>query len=452
MNTITTSKRKPKVKPELSIFDDELNVRFNPDEFLPDLPKDAKETNKIEPGVMKADSLPPSLVPYVGSHPLLSLNPTGEEIDYKQTTNRLQTDYKQTTNASINGSQTDHKQATAKSKQTTQQTTQQITTRLQTDHKRATNCDISALVGHERHLLLFIFNECRVTGERVTDPLTLFKIKEALKTGSGSTAKTIIARLIRKGFILRGKAKTGRGGWMTFRLEQEIFQRLLIETDYKRTTNRSQTDDKQTTKQTTQRATEPSSSSSKDIDLSKLTTTGDKEVVTDLPSGWAAIDHSPLSTIRFGQQQLVQLARIGTLTADQVQESINAFAFDLEVNEKVREISGHALNYFMGILRKGPYAPPSNYESPEVRQMRLYLEAKEREQKIRIDLESRLESVAFDEWTIGLTVEERIRLVPATDFAKPGSQGHNVQLKQYFRENIWPERKEQVLLIVTKDK
>jgi len=99
----------------------------------------------------------------------------------------------------------------------------------------------------------------------------------------------------------------------------------------------------------------------------------------------------------------------------------------------------------MGILRKGPYAPSANFEPPEIRQMRLYLEAKEREQKIREDLESRLETVEFDEWTAALTFEERTRLVPVTDFAKPGSQGHNAQLKEYFRENVWPERRERVL-------
>jgi hypothetical protein len=77
--------------------------------------------------------------------------------------------------------------------------------------------------------------------------------------------------------------------------------------------------------------------------------------------------------------------------------------------------------------------------------MRLYLEAKEREQKARAELESRLETVEFDQWAADLTLEEKTTLVPATDFAKPGSQGHNVQLKQYFRENVWPERREKVL-------
>ena len=188
-----------------------------------------------------------------------------------------------------------------------------------------------------------------------------------------------------------------------------------------------------------------SSSSSKDLDLNKLTTTGDTEVFADLPSEWNEIDTSPLTVIHFGRHQLVQLLRLGMLTVEQVQESINGFAFDLEVNGKSKEINGAALNYFMGILRKGPYAPPANYEPPKTRQMRLYLEAKEREQKKREDFEVRLESVEFEEWITGLTAEEKVRLVPETGFAKPGSPGHNVQLKQYFREKIWPERRKNVL-------
>ncbi|NQW44881.1 MAG: hypothetical protein HQ462_05685, partial [Deltaproteobacteria bacterium] len=152
---------------------------------------------------------------------------------------------------------------------------------------------------------------------------------------------------------------------------------------------------------------------------------------------------SPLSEIRFGRPQLAQLIRIGNLTTDQVQESINAFAFDLKVNGKSKEINGHALNYFMGILRKGPYAQASNYEAPETRQMRLYLEAKEREQKVREELESRLQTVDFAEWISILTSEEISQIVPPSNFAKIGSQGHSVQLKQYFRKNvdrIYPER------------
>src|SRR5438309_1730772 len=85
--------------------------------------------------------------------------------------------------------------------------------------------------------------------------------------------------------------------------------------------------------------------------------------------------------IRFGRHQVAQIAREGKFSPDELQDSIYAFAFDLSENGKAKTITGVPLNYFMGILRRGPYAAPSNYESPEVRQKRLYLESKEKQRK-----------------------------------------------------------------------
>lgn len=130
------------------------------------------------------------------------------------------------------------------------------------------------------------------------------------------------------------------------------------------------------------------------------------------------------------------------MTPEELQESIYAFAFDLVENQKGKTITGPPLNYFMGILRKGPYAAPANYENPEDRQRRLYLEAKEQQRKRRQEMEARLETVEFEEWAGRLSLEQRTELVPPKDFSKPGSTAHNYQLREYFRENVWPELRE----------
>ena len=127
------------------------------------------------------------------------------------------------------------------------------------------------------------------------------------------------------------------------------------------------------------------------------------------------------------------------MTPEELQESIYAFAFDLTENQKSKVINGSALNYFMGILRRGPYAAPANYESPEVRQRRLYLEAKEQQHKKRQELDEREEAVEFAEWAEKLSLEQRAALVPPKDFAKPGGTAHSYQLREYFRENVWPK-------------
>jgi hypothetical protein len=154
---------------------------------------------------------------------------------------------------------------------------------------------------------------------------------------------------------------------------------------------------------------------------------------------WQSIDWSSLSEVRFGLAQVAQLSRAGLLTPEELQDSIDAFAFDLTENQKANSISGVPLNYFMGILRKGPYAAPANYESPQDRQRRLYLEAKEKQRRRGQDLEARLEAVEFEDWAEKLSVEQRAELVPPTDFAKPGSMAHRTLLRDYFRETVWPQ-------------
>ena len=94
----------------------------------------------------------------------------------------------------------------------------------------------------------------------------------------------------------------------------------------------------------------------------------------ELDARWQAIDSSPITELRFGRSQIAQIAHSGRVSPEQLQDSIYAFAYDLSENQKAKSISGAPLNYFMGILRKGPYVPPANYESPEERQQRLYLE------------------------------------------------------------------------------
>lgn len=93
---------------------------------------------------------------------------------------------------------------------------------------------------------------------------------------------------------------------------------------------------------------------------------------------WQNIDIEPLSKIGFTTIHLSQIAEQNKLQPQAVQDSIYAFAFDLQENNKAKSIKGDPINYFMGILRNGRvYTFPSNYESPQDKAMRLYTEQKE---------------------------------------------------------------------------
>ncbi len=365
---------------------------------------------------------------------------TGNKEVAKQVTNGEQTGNKEVARAGANST---HAQCVER-KRVTEQVTSTRVNREQTDYKQVTRTGFEQLRGHEAHLLQLIFAECQAIGELLTPPLTLDRIAESLESRK-ETAKTVIVRLTKKGLVKRENSATGRGGYTRFRLERSLYQELLIrETGNKRVTNREQTGNKRDTQRVTEQVTEPSSSSS-------LRSTSNKELLTtgkqssseiELNAVWQTIDCSPLTEMRFGRNQISQIAQSGRVSPEQLQESIYAFAFDLNENQKTKSISGAPLNYFMGILRKGPYTPPINYENPEDQQQRLYLEAKEQQRKRRQEIEARLETEEFEEWAERLSLEQRAGLVPPKDFAKPGSTAHTVQLREYFRENVWPELKE----------
>ena len=370
-------------------------------------------------------------------------------------TNGLQTDHKEITERITNGLQTDHKEITTlvsavdlapppNEKRITQRITSERVNGLQTDHKEITTSHLETLRGLEARLLQFIFQECRAAGDLLSPPLTLERISIYLPSHKRA-AKTVIFRLVEKGFIEREGSATGRGGFTRFRLEKSLYQSLLLrETDHKEITNGSQTDHKEASKRITQRITSPSSSSSflYSTQNSKTTTTGEPELFDNmrvqLSPDWLALDTSPLVEIGFTQTHLMQLAKHAKLSAEEVQDSIHFFAFDLKRNDKAKTLRTSPLNAFMGILRKGePYNPPENYESTADETRRKIREFKERKERNRQAEELRIFELEFLEWRRGLAPNELIRLAP--EWAQKPGQIQDNALKSHFETNVWPE-------------
>ncbi len=158
------------------------------------------------------------------------------------------------------------------------------------------------------------------------------------------------------------------------------------------------------------------------------------------------IDIEPLGEIGFSTQHLSQLTSQKKLSTDVIQESINAFAFDLKENGKAKSIKGLPLNFFMGVLGKGkPYLPPPNYESPEDRDIRLYIERKKELEKVRLEREEELLRLACGEWVESLTEEEK-QAVMSEDAKKSSVQGFKMaSLRTYFKENLWTHKRAEFL-------
>ena len=397
-------------------------------------------------------------------HPSLEVNPNltiptseiaktqgknRQQSGNKPTTNRQQTDDKPTTKWQQTGNTNIF--SSENRQQTDNRTDNKVTTnRQQTDNKPTTQIvPVAEVVGLQKATLILLDYECKKARQRITPPLTLEYLSSQLKTTTGSV-KTTLQRLESKGNILRVNHKNGRGGWSQYELSDQSYRELLLIESENRTlpsfeVENKETDNKPTTKwqQSGNKVTaEPTTAPPSSSYINNTTTTSDADFEKkNLPEEWGMIDVLPLQEIGFTQTHVMQLHKSGKLTPEEIQGSIKYFSFDLQNNSKGEKIKGSSLNYFMGILRSGaPYSPPENYESPEAKAMKLYVE---RTKKLRREEEAakkETETFAFQEWVASLA-EEEIDLYSAEYKSRknddPLKQG---ALRLHFNQNIWPKK------------
>ena len=358
-----------------------------------------------------------------------------KQIEHKPNTNWTQTEHKLGTNRT----QTEHKEKETEHKLDTEPNTTSDTNRTQTEHKLDTNINFSSLVGLQRKLILLIYENCKIARSKITEPLTLEYISEQIKIPLGSI-KTTIRRLEMKGYVKRIEYKNGRSGWSKYEIPKNIFNEMLQnETGHKLDTNWTQTGHKLDTKAYTEPNTTPSSSSGNINILNKNTTTTSDE--------WNELDIIPLQNFGFTKNHLLQIATQNKLSHQVVQDSIYAFAFDLTENGKSKNIKCDPVNYFMGILRNGqPYAPPSNYESPQDKAMRIYTERMQATEQKRVETEQKALNFAFKDWFSKLSEEALRAFLPP--LWKKSKLEDNKMLeslaKNHFEKEVWLELKNQI--------
>lgn len=383
-----------------------------------------------------------------GNEVELTSRETGHKPDTEVRTNWTQTEDKPDTNRTQKRAQTGHKPDTSdarslsiSTKLDTKPDTVSDTKRAQTRHKPDTKTHFGELIGLQRRLVVFVYRSCQKARAKISEPLTIEHVASSLQIQAGSV-KTSFRRLEEKKFLRRHSFKNGRGGWARFELSGDVFNALLhLETEHKLDTNWTQSAHKPDTEPDTEPDTSPPSSSSSDLKQNSNTTTTGAE---NLGSEWLAVDCSPLTEVgaKFGQSQIAQIAKAGGVTPDELQDSIRMFAFDLLHNQKRQSIKGDPLNFFIGILRNGPYLPPQNYRSPQEIQKRAYVEWKRRQEENLKSLDWEIIDAEFQIWWNALSDDERNEHSPRKVGAEGTGAGTPFHLncvkEQIFLKTVWP--------------
>ena len=138
----------------------------------------------------------------------------------KQTVSKLETNRKQT----VSKLETNRKQTVNKLETNRKQTGNKLETNRKLNRKQTVNSvtHLSFLTGLQRTITLLIYENCLINKNSVTPPITLEYIASHSNT-SAKTIKTTIQRLVKAGLIIRISSKSGRGGWSSYTLSEDIF-------------------------------------------------------------------------------------------------------------------------------------------------------------------------------------------------------------------------------------
>jgi hypothetical protein len=256
------------------------------------------------------------------------------------------------------------------------------------------------------------------------------------------SVKTTTQRMKLDGFLTKRPLGLGRGCLIEFGIPDQHFDGYLaIQMTSKANTKTPQSEHKANTLPDTT----PSSSSSVNL-IKKATTTNNTTSETnpsfssgssapiDLPIDWSDIQIPPsLQDIGFGRTQIRQLFHTGTLLATEVQDSLEAFAYDLDAGQV--KSRGSKLGFLMGILRRSGAYVSEAYMT----ELKMQVEANELRRRETLDLRRKTAETALvaaaTEIFQKLTDDEKRHLVPESHLAKLGSVSYQKLVLAKIIEN-----------------
>jgi len=325
--------------------------------------------------------------------------------------------------------------------------------------KRYSETQLNAIGGNQRNLLSYIYNLCKTNGSKVTPPLCREALCENTSIKKG-TIKTAINRLITKHFLIVENSKTGRSGWIVFRIPDLIYQELfnndislsLNQTVLKEDSNGTQTVLKRYSERYSERYSTTPVVSSSYIDIT----------TNNLPENFKQIDYSPLIGVGFDESHIIQIYREYlkkpeiSLSAEIIQDSINAFAFDLKHNNIENNFRSSPVVVLISLLKKGqPYSSktPEKVLTPCEEAMQEYFLAQEKKKQTFTEIEIKTKDCALQEWLNLLPEEE---LLNFNQDSRPNGMPEKLyQLskrkkaleiaKEYFNTILWPPKLKQIL-------
>ena len=300
----------------------------------------------------------------------------------------------------------------------------------------------SCLSKSQKEILLFIYNSCKLLLSKTSASITIDDFANCCNLKKKSV-KTTLRRLEKNNLIILRSFKRGRQGWRKYEVPENIYQEILLTNNvgFKSSTESS-------TKSTTNSTVVSSSN------INKTTTT--------IPWDFKEIDLTPLAKEGFDESHIIQIYREYSqkpeiaLSAEIIQNSINALAFDLKYNHVAGNFKNSPAVVLISLLKKGqPYSSktPEKVLTPREEAMQEYLLAQEKKNHNTMEMEKKAQDLALQEWLNLLPEEELLKFnqdsrpdgMPEKLYRLSKKRKALETAKDYFYNVLWPEKLKQIL-------
>lgn len=157
-------------------------------------------------------------------------------------------------------------------------------------------------------------------------------------------------------------------------------------------------------------------------------------ITTSLPEEWKKINFTPLESIGFCEQHLLDIYSVSSCHPSVVQESIYHFAFGLEEGRHKQYDS--PLKVLIGRLRKGNAWIESNYESPKEQALRELVIRKKAEKEKWDSMVKELVDIEFPVWRKKLTPDDVKKIVPSETLKLNLAPAITATLRTHYIDNV----------------
>jgi hypothetical protein len=321
---------------------------------------------------------------------------------------------------------------------------------------------IKQLGGLQKKALLYIVDDCKTEGTLHTSPITNEFLRNLLNTDIHSV-KTTIYRLVKKGLIGRMEGKRGNGGYSIFYITETV-RNIVLEINrqldlYSKLSFCLQDNKEPIGKPLVNALVNPLVNT-----LNVVSSNINNITTTNMPEDFKQIDFSSLSGYGLDESHIIQIYREYSkkpelsLSAEIIQNSIYALAFDLKHNNVAENFKQSPVVLLTALLKKGqPYSSktPEKVLSPREEAMQEYALAQKKKNLKILEIETQTKDFAQQEWLNNLSDKELLELNQNDNLRPEGMPEKVFEIsrrkkalalaKEYFDIAIWPTKQKQIL-------